>query len=600
MNKQSRNLVLNALVLSAVIALATYTGLLYRLDGWVQDARFQSPRALSGKVVIIGIDEEALAVYGPYRTWNRNIMASALEALGQDPDQLPAAVAIDTLYTGSTETDADERFAAAADKLGCVVTADAASFGSGSTITDSGTYAYDDYRILGFEEPYDQLRRVTRQGHINAMYDTDGILRHTILYLDVPDKGRIYSMAYMSASVYAKKNGFTIKEPPTDSRGRFYVSYSSMPGGFYEGISIVDLINGQCPPDYYADKIVLIGPYAVGLQDSVYTPIDRARQMYGVEYQANVIEALLGSDYKTEAADWWQAILLFAVCFGMMLLVQRIRLIYSSLISAVFIGVSFAVSRLVYNAGYILHPLWIPVGILIVYIVSIGARYIRELAEKHRVTQTFERYVAPEIVKEILNEGTDALELGGKLCDIAVLFVDIRGFTTMSERLSPEQVVSILNRYLGMTSECIARNKGTLDKFVGDATMAFWGAPVPQEDAIYLAVKTAMEIVEGAKVVSDEMKESIGEELRVGVGVHYGPAVVGNIGAKRHMDYTAIGDTVNTSARLEANAPGGTVYISRTVADALMGRIKVTSLGSSVKLKGKSDGFEVLKVDELL
>ncbi|MBR1691515.1 MAG: adenylate/guanylate cyclase domain-containing protein [Lachnospiraceae bacterium] len=600
MNKKTRNQILNAFILSFVIVVITYAGALYRLDGWVQDARFQSPRALSGKVVIIGIDEEALAVYGPYRTWDRNIMASALEALGQDRQQLPAAVAIDTLYAGTTEADADERFAAAAKELGCVITADAASFGSGSALTESGTYTFDDYKIMGFEEPYEKLRNVTSQGHINAMYDTDGILRHAILYLDVPERGRVYSMAYMAATAYAEKNGFSVQEPETDSRGRFYVSYSSVPGGFYEGISIVDLINGQCPPDYYAGKIVLIGPYAVGLQDSVYTPIDRARQMYGVEYQANVIEAFLNGDYKTESSDLWQAVLLFAVCFGMLLLVQRIRLIYSSLICAAVVVVSFVVSGLVYNAGYIVHPLWIPFGILVVYIVSIGARYIRELAEKHRVTQTFERYVAPEIVKEILNEGTDALALGGKLCDIAVLFVDIRGFTTMSERLSPELVVSILNRYLGMTSECIARNKGTLDKFVGDATMAFWGAPVPQDDAVYLAVKTAMEIVEGAKTVSEEMKESIGEELRVGVGVHYGPAVVGNIGAKRHMDYTAIGDTVNTSARLEANAPGGTVYISRAVAQALEGRIKVTSLGSSVKLKGKSDGFEVLKVDALL
>ena len=100
--------------------------------------------------------------------------------------------------------------------------------------------------------------------------------------------------------------------------------------------------------------------------------------------------------------------------------------------------------------------------------------------------------------------------------------------------------------------------------------------------------------------VSDELKNEIGEELRVGVGVHFGPAVVGNMGAERHMDYTAIGDTVNTAARLEANAPGGTLYISRSVADKLEGRIRYTSLGSTIKLKGKAEGFEVLKVEELL
>ena len=170
----------------------------------------------------------------------------------------------------------------------------------------------------------------------------------------------------------------------------------------------------------------------------------------------------------------------------------------------------------------------------------------------------------------------------------------------MSERLSPEKVVFILNRYLTMASDCVEKNHGTLDKFVGDAMMAFWGAPLPQEDAIFNAVKTANDIVVGAKRVSDELKEEIGEELRVGVGVNYGPAVVGNMGAEKHMDYTAIGDTVNTAARLEANAPGGTVYISRVVADALEGRIRVTSLGDTIKLKGKADGFEVLKLEEIL
>ena len=158
-----------------------------------------------------------------------------------------------------------------------------------------------------------------------------------------------------------------------------------------------------------------------------------------------------------------------------------------------------------------------------------------------------------------LKEDPGKLSLGGKLCDIAVLFVDVRGFTSMSERLEPEKVVYLLN-------------------LVGVAMMAFWGAPLAQEDIVFRAVRAAQAIVEGAERISRELKDEIGEELAVGVGVHFGPAVVGNMGAERHMDYTAIGDTVNTAARLEANAPGGEVYISRTVAEALAGRIEVEKL----------------------
>lgn len=166
----------------------------------------------------------------------------------------------------------------------------------------------------------------------------------------------------------------------------------------------------------------------------------------------------------------------------------------------------------------------------------------------------------------------------------------------MSERLSPEEVVFILNQYLSMTSACVDRYQGTLDKFIGDATMAFWGAPIADDEAVYHACMAALDIVKGADELSAKLKAEINEEIHVGVGVNFGPAVVGNMGSERRMDYTAIGDTVNTSARLEANAPGGMVYVSRSVIDKLNGRMKYEPLEKPIKLKGKADGFEILRL----
>jgi adenylate cyclase len=143
------------------------------------------------------------------------------------------------------------------------------------------------------------------------------------------------------------------------------------------------------------------------------------------------------------------------------------------------------------------------------------------------------------------------------------------------------------------------KNGGTLDKFVGDATMAFWGAPLPREDYVFEAVKAALDMMEGAKPLEKEILEKYGKPVGFGVGIHCGPAVVGNIGNSARMDYTVIGDTVNTAARLEANAPAGKILISRAVADALFGRVRFTSLGDSVSLKGKAAGFEVLTADGL-
>ena len=592
------------LVLSILYTYAIYYKVFNRADKWLQDALFQRPQAISGDVVVIGIDDESIEQLGPYSSWDRHVMASALEALASDPENMPSVVAIDTLYSGGTDPAADHHLAEAASKLPDVVVASAGVFGSGFVEDNSGSYKHQSHVLYSYEVPFDELKAVTHQGHINAMLDMDGIMRHSFLYFDATAEdgsvSRVYSMAHEAARIFAEKEGISFTEPRTDARGHFYLSYSSLPGTYDDGMSIAKLINGQVPSDYYAGKIVLIGPYAAGLQDDYFTPIDRAKKMYGVEYQANVIEAMLRGDYKREIADYIQATLAFvAVLVGITIFLMtnvKVATVFMLVMMALYVVVSI----FLYRAGFIVHPLWMPFGLIGMYICSIVIHYLRAALEKRRVTKTFERYVAPEIVKEIMKQGMENLSLGGKTCDIAVLFVDVRGFTTMSERLTPEKVVFILNRYLTMASDCVEKNHGTLDKFVGDAMMAFWGAPLPQEDAIFNAVKTAQDIVVGAKRVSDELKEEIGEELRVGVGVNYGPAVVGNMGAEKHMDYTAIGDTVNTAARLEANAPGGTVYISRVVADALEGRIRVTSLGDSIKLKGKADGFDVLKLEEIL
>ena len=604
MVKKTYQKALIILAISLVYTLAAFLGMFNRIDKWIQDSVFQRPRAVSGDVVVIGIDDESLEELGAYNTWDRNNMANALWQLSADPDNMPAVVAIDTLYTGTTSPEADENLANAAKALPRVVTATTGVFGSEYIQNEKGSYDLAEHRVIDYEEPYDQLKNASVQGHINAMYDMDGVLRHALLYVDVKrDDGsteRVYSMAYEAAKAFLEQQGETIATPKTDKRGHYYLSYSAVPGTYDDGYNIADLIGGRVPSDYYAGKILLIGPYSVGLQDEYFTTIDRAKKMYGVEVQANAIEAFLRQDFKSEMSEPLQAFIVFVLCATLLSLFLTIKLVPGGIIMTVIVAATLIGAYLFYENGILAHPLWFPIGTLFVYVVAVGIKYFRSAIEKMKITRTFERYVAPEIVDEILKKGVDNLSLGGKTCDIAVLFVDVRGFTTMSEKMSPETVVHVLNKYLTMASECVERNKGTLDKFVGDAMMAFWGAPLPQEDAVYNSVKTAMEIIEGAARVSDELKEEIGQELKVGVGVNYGPAVVGNMGAEKHMDYTAIGDTVNTAARLEANAPGGTLYISRSVADQLEGRIRCTSLGSTIKLKGKADGFEVLKVDELL
>ena len=202
-----------------------------------------------------------------------------------------------------------------------------------------------------------------------------------------------------------------------------------------------------------------------------------------------------------------------------------------------------------------------------------------------------------DIIKEVeqRSNGTYELKLGGENRDVAVLFVDIRGFTPLSESLEPEQVVDILNGYLKLTTESIFKHGGTLDKFIGDATMAVFNSPFDTEDYEYKAILAAWDIVQGGNRIEKEFMEKYGKQVGFGVGVNCGPAVVGNIGCDFRMDYTAIGDTVNTAARLESNAPKGCIYISKDVYERLKGRITVEEVGE-IPLKGKSNGVFVYSV----
>lgn len=598
----SMKVVIWALGIAGVLTLLAGLGVLDRADLTVSDGWYQRRSATDGDILLVTIDERAIEEFGPYNQWSRDTIARALEILNESEEDRPAVISVDILYVGETEGDADLKLAQAAGKYGNVVTACAAQFRDTIVESGDGVFRRERYAILGFEEAYDGLREVTTQGHINAMLDGDGILRHHLLTITMPDGTVIPSMALATVQKYWEFHGVSSTElPSVSATGFWYVPFCGVPGDF-ENISLADLLSGNVDGKRFAGKIVLIGPYATGLQDSYITAADHAKHMYGVEFQANAIQAMLWGDYKREAGDGIQLILLFAALLLGILGFWK-RKVWISTVVWLFLGGGWLLlCKGMYSMGWILHVLWIPVGVTILYAGCIAANYIQAALERREVTARFKRYVAPEIVNEILKEGTTTLELGGKLTNIAVLFVDIRGFTPMSEMLksNPKQLVEILNSYLTLISNSILKNGGTLDKFVGDAAMAFWGAPLEQDDYVMHAVQAAADMAKGAEALSRELMERYGRTVAFGIGVHVGEAIVGNIGSPQRMDYTAIGDTVNTAARLEANAPGGTIYISREVADALEGRIRTTSLGDSVKLKGKKDGFEVLTMDEIL
>lgn len=584
---------------AALFVTAAAGGLLYGLDAPLCDLFYQERRTADGRIAVVGIDERALEALGPFQGWDREIMARVLEYLNASEETQPAVIGLDVLYSGETDPKKDSRLARAAAAGGNVVTAGAALFGRTVDFREDGTAVGDDFSILSYEEPYSALKAGTAQGHINAMYDRDGVLRRAFLKLSLPDGREIPSFALAAARLYLEQEGEPLpEEPSTDAQGFWYLDFTGLPGDYYEYISVADLLDETVPAGYFVGRIVLIGPYAAGLQDQYITSASHGAPMYGVEIQANAIQAILEENYKQEVSGRLQAAVLFALMLLAAALFKRRRLRSCAVYWALLCGCCLWAARAAYGAGLVFHVLWMPLGITVMFLGAAGDNYMRTALEKRRITSTFKRYVAPEIVDEILKQGTGQLELGGRLCEIAVLFVDIRGFTSMSEVLTPPQVVEVLNRYLTLTASCIMGNGGTLDKFIGDATMAFWGAPLPDEDYVMNAVRAALDMREGAAGLGKEFEERFGRSVSFGIGIHAGPAVVGNIGASSRMDYTAIGDTVNTASRLESNAPGGTIYISRAVAAALGDRIRASTLGG-IRLKGKAEEFEVLRLEGL-
>ncbi len=588
-------------VLAAAILTLAASFCLFAPDSTVSDLlyRERGTTVPDCNIIIVEMNNRDVEELGPM-PWPRSVFAELIDVLNHvDPASKPAVIGFDVLFVGeSADPDGDDYLAWAAGEGDNVVVASAAQFGM-DLVMEGENFYLDSAAVTDWAAPYAALNAAADTGHINAMADKDGYIRHGMLWVTNLQGERVPSFARVLYERWCAASGEAVKAPPETESGFFYLPFSAPPGNYSDNISITDVLAGEVDPAVFAGKIVLVGPYTAGMQDEYRTAEDHAAPMYGIEINANVIDAFRNGFFPREVSDRLQMAMTFLIGMLAMAFFWERRVRYALPGWLLFCGGWIGLCLWLFDRGHILHALWVPLSVTVLFIVSVVLNYIRSLRERQRIANTFGRYVDPGIMRQLLEQGSSALELGGKTYDIAVLFVDIRGFTTMSESLEPPVVVEIINQYLTLTTDCIMRHHGTLDKFVGDCTMAFWNAPLPQEDPVFLACCAAMDMVEGAKTLAEQLQQRFGRSVSFGVGVHYGPAVVGNIGAPKRMDYTAIGDTVNTASRLESNAPAGTVYISRVVADALGDRAETTSLGGSIKLKGKSEGFEVLTLDRL-
>ena len=452
--------------------------------------------------------------------------------------------------------------------------------------------------ITGINMPFAGLLPYVSTGVINiGINDDDGFIRNMTASVNYEDVHYdIFPLAVYK--MYLEHNGKEYHAPEANYDNEIGINYSKNANNF-KTYSYYDVINGIVDKKEFKNSVVLVGDYTA---ESIYNvPNRRGAQINEIELQASVLNALIQNNTIQYAHKWFLAIWysLFAVLFF-------IATSHSSGPSTIFYSIFLIVVQVLASCMLNVWGYYIPLLRIIMLIITIAAvnlvsGYIIIKRQRYSLEKVFKKYVDEQVVNEIKDGGID-VSIGGRRKHIAVLFVDIRGFTPLSENLSPEQVVDILNSYLTIIAEAVANNGGTLDKFIGDAAMAVFNSPSDLDDYVFRAVCTAWDILSNGERLKKECLKKYGVEVEFGIGVHCGDAVIGNIGSQNRMEYTAIGDTVNTTSRLEGVAKPGQILITREVARMSGGRIDISFAGE-YSLKGKRmkiTAYEINNIREKL
>lgn len=522
-------------------------------------------------IIIVSIDDPSLAKLGRW-PWQRGIHAQAVENLLAAH---PRVLGIDIFFTERSSDPAQDQALHKAISKKNVVLAGYVSMQNTSQNSISPFYL----------EPLELFS--SPSGHVNVYPDKDGILRKAITDIKLSEE----SIPSFDTQVLKYGNKTVPMLEKLSNNGEIFIKYASEPNTIPQ-IPFWQVYNKQFNPKDIANKIVLIGSKTVGIQDQYFTPV--GGPMYGVEFHAQVLNALIKGQVLepfpfTRPLIAWGGILsgvIFALSGWLIGLILGLLLTMAYL---VFVTYKFDVSLTIWPVTYPLFALCTS------YLLNMGFKIWEAQRERGKTFRLLSRYVSPEVARK-LAQGGQELDLGGRRREITVLFLDIRDFTSISEVKSPEEVVRILNLLFKIVNKVIFDHGGTLDKYIGDAVMAVFNAPLDMKNHENKAVQVAIEIQRCIAAQGEEFVRLYGVEIGVGIGINSGEAVVGNIGTEERTDYTAIGDVVNIAARLEAKSQKGEILIGRSTKEKLS-ILSGVELKGLLNLDGKKELVEVYRVD---
>jgi adenylate cyclase len=598
------------------------------------------PRVKTARpVTIVDIDEKSLAKFGQF-PWPRTLIADlitnltrlgaaviAFDVIFSEPDRLNPDVAADTFRNLDDETRGklralpsnDQLFADAMRRSRVVLGESGlpyvlSEFDKTLPVTGLAMLGEDPHRFM-FEFP--GMLRNTQvletaaggRGMLTIDPEHDGIVRRVPMIMQAQGATmpalsfEMLRVATRTDTIFIKSDQAGIKsiavkgfEVPTDRNGQLWVHFAHNDPSIY--VSAVDVLDGSVRPEKIAGKLVLIGTSAVGLNDIKTTPVSPA--MPGVEIHAQVLEAALTRTLLSQppygpALEFGAALLLgilviaFAPMFGPVTLVA-----VGALLAALLIGTSwyfYTQHRLLIDFTY---PL---LSTTLIYLTLIFTSFVREQAQRRQIRSAFGQYLSPALIEQ-LAQSPEKLVLGGEEREMTIMFSDVRGFTTISEsyKNDPQGLTALMNRFLTPLTNAILARKGTIDKYMGDAIMAFWNAPLDDREHQLNACEAAVDMLDRIDVLNKqrELEAQDGGHayipINVGVGLNTGTCVVGNMGSDLRFDYSVLGDSVNLASRLEGQSKeyGFPIIVGSRTALAVKDKFAILEL-DFIMVKGKKE-----------
>ena len=560
-------------------------------------------------IVVVGIDEKSINRFGRW-PWDRAVLAQGIEKLQQ-----ARVVGFDMVFSEPTPDDA------------CLAQSieDLPSSVCGFFLRDNATQSLSDAQeellqdssldLLQSQLTHQMfvgsnaieantaqlMQSCTMQGGFSTLLAADKVHRfypvafyyHDTLY---PSLGvQMLRLAYGEDVEVAKHKELTLHHQTLHAAKDGFVRLNYYKKNAYSAVSFADLYDGTVNPEFFQDKFVLFGVTEMGIGDVVSTPVGN---LYGVFVHATFLSNYLNSELL-QVSFWLDTGVLFVVMLFLFLILLRIEnIVYRMVLYGGVYLLAGLLSLVVLHSMHIVTDMFYPLlGVIIIVLLQESWLFYTHDKDARFVKQAFANYLSADLLK-LLVKNNDKLKLGGEKKELTILFSDIRNFTTLAEKLQdPQKLVALLNRYFTPMTESVVENHGMVDKYIGDAIMAFFNAPVAVQNHPQAACSSALAMIDKLQQLNEELVQENIAPIQIGIGIHTDEVVVGNMGATKRFNYTVIGDGVNVASRLEGKTKeyGVGIIISQATYDCVYEEFECRDLGYT-SLKGKHEQVRIYEL----